>query len=72
VPDAFQLMYVFEAACMIQLRAQAGGGELIPIDPRIIAGAEEAAKTVTLSAGGALAWPGLLRRLDRIDPSYKT
>jgi len=29
------------------------------------------AKTVTNNMGGALAWPGLLRKLDRIDPSYK-
>src|ERR1700690_2375197 len=36
VPDAFLLLYTFEAACMIQVRAQAGGGELVPIDPRII------------------------------------
>jgi ribulose-5-phosphate 4-epimerase/fuculose-1-phosphate aldolase len=70
VPDAFLLLYTFEAACMIQVRAQAGGGELIPIDPRIIATAQQQAKTVTAAAGGKLAWPALLRKLDRIDPSY--
>lgn len=71
VPDAFLFLYTFEAACMIQLRAQAGGGELIPIDPRIIATAQQQAATVTASAGGALAWPALLRKLDRLDPSYR-
>jgi ribulose-5-phosphate 4-epimerase/fuculose-1-phosphate aldolase len=71
VADAFLFMYLFESACMIQVRAQAGGGELIPIDPRIIAGAEEQAKAVTRGAGSALLWPGLVRKLDRIDPSYK-
>jgi ribulose-5-phosphate 4-epimerase/fuculose-1-phosphate aldolase len=71
VPDAFLFMYLFEAACTIQVRAQAGGGELVPVDPRIIAGAKQQAKTATRGAGGALAWPGLLRRLDRLDPSYK-
>ena len=29
VAEAFLAMYVFEAACMIQVRAQAGGGELV-------------------------------------------
>jgi ribulose-5-phosphate 4-epimerase/fuculose-1-phosphate aldolase len=72
IPDAFLFMYMFEAACMIQVRAQAGGGELIPIDPRIIAGAKAQARAATREAGGALAWPGLLRKLDRIDPSYRT
>ena len=29
------------------------------------------AATVTKEAGGELAWPALLRKLDRIDPSYR-
>jgi len=70
IADAFLFMYVFEAACAIQLRAQ-GSPELIPIDPRIVAGAQAAAKQVTRGAGAALAWPGLLRKLDRIDPGYR-
>lgn len=71
IPDAFLFMYVFEAACMIQARAQVGG-ELIPIDPFIIATAQQQAKTVTKATLGKLAWPALLRKLDRIDPSYCT
>jgi ribulose-5-phosphate 4-epimerase/fuculose-1-phosphate aldolase len=71
IPEAFLLMYVFESACAIQVRAQAGGGELVPIDPRIIAGAQAQARAVTRNAGGALAWPGLLRQLDRADPGYR-
>jgi ribulose-5-phosphate 4-epimerase/fuculose-1-phosphate aldolase len=72
VADAFMYMYVFEAACTIQLRAQAGGGKLIPIDPRLIAGAQAQAKAVTRGAGAALTWPGLLRKLERSDTSYRT
>jgi ribulose-5-phosphate 4-epimerase/fuculose-1-phosphate aldolase len=71
VPDAFLFMYTFESTCMIQVRAQAGGGELIPIDPRIIATAQQQAAALTDEAVGALAWPALLRKLDRIDPSYR-
>ncbi|MGH8505772.1 MAG: class II aldolase/adducin family protein [Stenotrophobium sp.] len=69
--DAFLFMYLFEAACMIQVRAQAGGGELIQIAQPILDGIQKAAKQVTRGLGGALAWPGLLRKLDRIDPSYR-
>lgn len=72
VPDAFLFLYTFEAACMIQVRAQAGGGQLVAIDPRIIATAPQQAKAVTAEAVGALAWPALLRRLDRIDASYRS
>ena len=56
---------------MIQVRAQAGGGALTPVDPRIIATAQQQALEVTGAAGGALAWPALVRKLDRIDPSYR-
>jgi ribulose-5-phosphate 4-epimerase/fuculose-1-phosphate aldolase len=71
VAEAFLAMYLFESTCTIQVRAQAGGGELVHVDPRIIEGAKEQAKGATRGAGGALLWPGMLRRLDRIDPSYK-
>ncbi len=72
IADAFQAMYFFEAACTIQIRAQSGGGELIPIPQQIIDGAIAQARAATKSLGGMLAWPGLLRRLDRKDTSYRT
>ena len=72
VPDAFLFMYLFQAACKVQVRAQGSRSELIPIDPRIIAGATAQAKQVTRGAGGALAWPALLRKLDRMDPGFRS
>jgi ribulose-5-phosphate 4-epimerase/fuculose-1-phosphate aldolase len=72
IADAFLFMYLFEAACMIQVRAQAGGGELVTIPQPILDGIRAQAAQVTKGLGGALAWPGLLRKLDRLDPSYKT
>jgi hypothetical protein len=42
------------------------------VDPRILAGAKAQMQQVLTGLGGALAWPGLLRRLDRIDPSYRS
>ncbi len=68
--DAFLAMYMFEAACAIQVRAQSGGGELITIPAPVLAGMRDAAAQVTRGMGGALAWPGLLRRLDRVNPGY--
>jgi ribulose-5-phosphate 4-epimerase/fuculose-1-phosphate aldolase len=70
VADAFLAMYTMESACRIQLDAQAGG-ELISIDPRIIAGVAQAKKTQTADLGGAFVWPALIRRLDKLDPSYQ-
>jgi ribulose-5-phosphate 4-epimerase/fuculose-1-phosphate aldolase len=71
VPDAFLSLYVFETACMVQVRAQAGGGDLILIDPWVVETGRQQGQDATGSAGGALAWPALLRKLDRIDPSYR-
>jgi ribulose-5-phosphate 4-epimerase/fuculose-1-phosphate aldolase len=71
VSDAFLSLYVFESACMVQVRAQAGGGDLIMIDPWVVETGLQQGKDATGSAGGALAWPALLRKLDRIDPSYR-
>jgi ribulose-5-phosphate 4-epimerase/fuculose-1-phosphate aldolase len=73
IADAFQAMYLFEATCAIQLRAQSGGGELIPVARAIIDSAKEQARQVANGQGPEqLIWPGLLRRLDRIDQSYRT
>lgn len=71
IADAFQAMYIFESTCMIQVRAQAGGGELISIPQPILDGAKAQAMAVTQGLGGNLAWPGLLRKLDRIDSSFR-
>jgi ribulose-5-phosphate 4-epimerase/fuculose-1-phosphate aldolase len=72
VAEAFLRMYLFEATCMIQVRAQAGGGELVHIPPEVLATASASARAATRGAGGALAWPGLLRKLDRADASFRT
>ncbi|ORE86950.1 aldolase II superfamily protein [Oceanococcus atlanticus] len=68
--DAFLFMYLFEAACMIQVRAMAGGSELIHVAQPIVDGIQAQAQVVTKGLGGQLAWPGLLRRLDRRNPGY--
>jgi len=70
IADAFLAMYTFENTCRIQLDAQVGG-ELISIDPRIIAGVAQATQMQTADLGGAFVWPALIRKLDRLDSSYK-
>src|SRR5262244_98007 len=69
--EAFLAMYNLEGSCRIQVLAQSGGGELIPISKRILAGIEAQAKVVTKGLGADLVWPGILRKLDRIDTSYR-
>lgn len=71
VADAFLAMYVLETACQIQLAAQATGGKLVAVDDRVVAGIKAQVDEVTRGLGGKLAWPGLLRRLERRDPSFR-
>ncbi len=71
VADAFLAMYIFESACKIQVDALAGGQDLTQVDPRIIDGVAHAMKVQSNGQGGLFAWPALLRKADRLDPSYK-
>ncbi len=71
IPDAFLNMYALETACQTQLLAQSSGATLIEVDGRILEGILMQADEVTKGMGGKLAWPGLLRKLDRRDPSYR-
>jgi ribulose-5-phosphate 4-epimerase/fuculose-1-phosphate aldolase len=76
VAAAFQAMYALETSCAVQIRAQAAGtlvaGELIEIAPEIVRTSAEQSRMATLGvAPGALIWPGLLRRLDRSDDSWR-
>jgi ribulose-5-phosphate 4-epimerase/fuculose-1-phosphate aldolase len=71
IADAFLQMYVFETACQIQLLAQSTGRPLISVPPPIVAGIQAQAEQVTRGLGGQLVWPGILRKLDRLDPSFR-
>ena len=71
VADAFLYMYFFETACQIQITAQAAG-ELIEVDPAIVTGIRQVLQTGSGGLGAQIAWPALIRKLDRVDESYKT
>jgi ribulose-5-phosphate 4-epimerase/fuculose-1-phosphate aldolase len=71
VPEAFVGMYFLETACRIQTLAESAGKELISISADVLQGTRAAMKAATRGIGADLAWPGLLRRLDRVDPSYR-
>lgn len=70
IADAFLSMFTFERACQIQVLAQGNGATLRNVNPQIVAGVKQNVKMVTKGLGGSLAWPALLRKLDRINPGY--
>jgi ribulose-5-phosphate 4-epimerase/fuculose-1-phosphate aldolase len=71
VAEAFLAMYILERACKIQILAQSGASELHSVSEPIIDLTAKQLGAVTVGQGAALTWPGLLRKLDRIDPSYR-
>jgi hypothetical protein len=43
----------------------------VSVNPRIVAGMEKQAQLVLKGLGAELVWPGLLRKLDRMDRSFR-
>ena len=72
IQDAFLHMYTFENSCRIQIDAQAAGGPLNLIPQAVCDANLGIMKVATAGQGAALAWPALLRKLDKMDESYKT
>ncbi|MDP2262375.1 MAG: class II aldolase/adducin family protein [Hydrogenophaga sp.] len=71
IADAFLSMYTLEATCRIQIDALAGGAELTQVNPAILAGMADVMRIATAGQGAQIAWPALLRKVERMDPSYK-
>jgi ribulose-5-phosphate 4-epimerase/fuculose-1-phosphate aldolase len=71
VADAFMSMFTLQRACEIQVQAQAGGAELLPISAAVMATVPGYLRGVTRGEGSALAWPALLRKMDRLDPGFR-
>ena len=69
--EAFLGMFLLERACKIQVLTQSGGGELVKIARGTIDRVASQMNVVTIGQGAELTWPGLLRKLDRIDRSYR-
>jgi len=68
VGDAFIATYRMERACAMQLAFQQSGAQFNPIGETVVRAAY-AKKRDNESA--KLEWAALLRKLDRVDPSYK-
>lgn len=71
IPDAFLAMYNLQRACEVQLLAQSSGRELVSVATQIVQGVKANVAAVTKGMGGGLAWPGLLRKLDRERPGFR-
>lgn len=71
VADAFLAMFTLQRACEIQIMAQAGGGDLINISEAILRGIGVQAKQSLGDSGAGRVWPAVMRKMDRLDPSFR-
>ena len=66
--DCWIHMYYLERACQQQVLALSGGRDGLLVAPQ--AAQDEVRGQIRNGMGGALAWPGALRRLERLSPGY--
>ena len=73
VPAAFNVLWRLERACQVQVMALSCNTKLIypPQDVLEATFDKVRSRPDRPARNGDLAWPALLRKLDRIDPSYK-
>ena len=72
IAQAFVLMYLLETSCTVQVRAQGTGRPIHQPDPHAVAQtAAMSSRPNGMAYADTLAWPPLLRKLDRVNPGYE-
>ncbi len=72
VGEAFNWMHRLELACRSQLAAQATGREMVAVPPPVLEATWNNYQRGTRRPYGLMEWPALLRKLDRLDPGYRS
>lgn len=74
IAEAFLRLYLLERACLAQVQMLAAGADNLHTPPQGAPGkvAMQSAPMVMAPVARMLAWPALLRKLDRIDPGYRS
>jgi ribulose-5-phosphate 4-epimerase/fuculose-1-phosphate aldolase len=71
VGEAFNWMHRLELACRSQLAAMATGAKLRTVPEKVLEATYMNYQPQTRRPYGLMEWPALLRKLDRLDPSYR-
>lgn len=72
IAETFNAMHRFEQVCKAQLEALACGRELTMVPADIVESTRKNYLPGTRRPFGVMEWPAMLRKLNRIDPSYAT
>ncbi|MDM0048021.1 class II aldolase/adducin family protein [Variovorax sp. J22R115] len=71
VGEAFNWMHRLELACRSQLAAMACNSPFRPVPPAVLEATWKNYQPGTRRPYGVMEWPALLRKLDRMDPSFR-
>jgi ribulose-5-phosphate 4-epimerase/fuculose-1-phosphate aldolase len=71
IGEAFNWTHRLELACRSQLAALACNSKLVPVSQAVLDETWSNYQPQTRRPYGVMEWPALLRKLDRIDPSYR-
>lgn len=72
IAEAFNWMHRLELACRSQLAAMACNSPLSKVDAGVLEETWNNYQPGTRRPYGVMEWPALLRKLDRLDPSYRS
>jgi len=71
IPEAFNSMQRLELSCKTQLAAMSCNSKLVELPEDIVEATHDMYQSQMPRPLGVLDWPALLRKLDRIDPSFR-
>ena len=69
--DAWLRLFFLERACTMQIKALSGGSKLNMVPEYVVELVTDQGQMASEKGIGNLAWPALIRKLDKIDVSYK-
>jgi ribulose-5-phosphate 4-epimerase/fuculose-1-phosphate aldolase len=72
VGEAFNWLHRLELACRSQLAAMACNSPFQPVSTEVLEATWKNYQPTTRRPYGLMEWPGLLRKLDRLDASFRT
>ena len=72
VAEAFNAMHRLEQVCQAQLRAMACGRDMQLVAPDVVEQTWKNYLPSTRRPFGVMEWPAMLRKLNRIDPGYRS
>ena len=71
IPECFNSMFRLERACQLQVMALSCNTEIRLPPDEVVRHTQYSYAPTTRRRWGVMEWPALLRKLDRIDPSYR-